>query len=272
MNNAGVNVRTGLETAWTNFMAFVPNFILFLVILIVGYFVAKVVARVLDKVLQRLGFDRLVERGGIKRAFERTKWTASDVVSAVFFWTVFLFVLQLAFGVFGPNPISAIITNVINFLPSIFAAIIIVIVAAAVAAAAKQILQAALGGLSYGRFLANAVSAAIMVIGVFMALDQVGIAPAIVNGLFYAMLAIVVGSAIISLGCGGIAPMRAEWERALGKLHEEAPRLKAAAAARAGQSAPAQEAGQTWREPVTVATTEERHDELPEKPRFPTQP
>src|SRR4051794_36919012 len=113
MNNAGANLRTGAEVAWTNFMAFVPNFVLFLVILVVGYFVAKVVARVLDKVLHRLGFDRLVERGGLKRTFERTKWTASDVVSAVFFWTVFLFVLQMAFGVFGPNPISAIITNVI---------------------------------------------------------------------------------------------------------------------------------------------------------------
>jgi len=270
MNNAGVNLITGAEVAWTNFMAFVPNFLLFLVILIVGYFVAKVVARVLDKVLHRMGFDRLVERGGLKRTFERTKWTASDVVSAVFFWTIFLFVLQMAFGVFGPNPISAIITNVISYLPNIFAAIIIVIVAAAVAAAAKQILQATLGGLSYGRFLANAVSVAIMVIGVFMALDQVGIAPAIVNGLFYALLAIVVGTAIISLGCGGIAPMRAEWERALARLHQEAPKLKAAAATNAPQQASAQAQG--WKETVVVAAAEEHHDELPEKPRFPTQP
>jgi len=268
MNNAGANLRTGAEAAWTSFMSFVPNFVLFLVILVVGYFLAKVVAKLLDKGLHRLGFDRLVERGGLKRTLERTRWTASDVVSAIFFWTAFLFVLQMAFGVFGPNPISAIITNVIAFLPNIFAAIIIVIVAAAVAAAAKQILQATLGGLGSGRFLANGVSVAIVTIGIFMALDEVGIAPAIVNGLFYAALAIVVGTAIISFGCGGIAPMRAEWERALGKLHEEAPKLKAAAAANAPQ--PAQTASEDWKQ-VAVAAHEE-HPELPEKPRFPTQP
>jgi hypothetical protein len=175
--------------------------------------------------------------------------------------------LQLAFGVFGPNPISAIITAVIAFLPSIFAALLIVIIASAVAAAAKQILQATMGGLSYGRAVANVVSAAIMVIGIFMALDQLGIAPAIVNGLFYAVLAIVVGSAIISIGCGGIAPMRAEWERGLARLHAEAPKIKAAAA-NAPQQTQAQ--AEDWKQ-VAVASSAE-HSDMPERPRFPTQP
>ncbi|MDB6067219.1 MAG: helix repeat-containing protein [Pedosphaera sp.] len=255
-------------------MNFVPNFLLFLVILVVGYFVAKVVARVLDKVLHRLGFDRLVERGGVKRALERTKWTASDVVGVILFWTIFLFVLELAFSVFGPNPISAIITGVIAFLPSIFAAIIIVIVAAALATAAKQILRATLGGLSYGNFVANLVSIAIMVVGIFAALDQVGIAPAIVNGLFYAMLAIIVGSAVISIGVGGIAPMRVVLEKLLGTVQREAPAIKAAAAnapQRAGEQVQSwqQQAGQTAQ--TAQAEHEEEHH-VPETPRFPTQP
>ncbi|MDB6016266.1 MAG: helix repeat-containing protein [Pedosphaera sp.] len=270
MNNAGVNLRTGIESAWTNFMNFVPNFFLFLVILVVGYFLAKLVARLLDRVLRRVGFDRLVERGGIKQMMDRTKWTPSDAVSAIIFWTLFLFVLELAFSVFGPNPISTILLGIIAFLPNLFAAILIVIVAAAVATAAKQILQATLGGLSYGRAAANVVSAAILAIGIFAALDQVGIAPAIVNGLFYALLAIIVGSAVISIGVGGIAPMRAVWEGALGRLQQEAPNLKAAAA-----NAPerAREQAQSWQQTAgQQAHPEESEHELPEKPRFPTQP
>jgi Mechanosensitive ion channel, conserved TM helix len=267
MNNAGVNLRTGLDSAWTSFMTFIPQLILFTVILVAGYFLAKVAAKVLSKVLNKLGFDRLVERGGIKRTLERTHWTASQIVSTVLFYTVFLFVLQLAFSVFGPNPISNIITAVIAFLPSLFAALAIIIVAAAVATAAKQILQATLAGLSYGRFLANLVSAGIVTVGVFMALNQVGIAPAIVNGLFYAGLAIVVGTAVISLGCGGIAPMRKEWELMLSKMHQEAPKLKAAAAnAPSVAQAKAEE-----KETIATATAEEHHD-LPDRPRFPTQP
>ncbi|WP_198411542.1 hypothetical protein [Cryobacterium sp. TMT2-14] len=56
-----------------------------------------------------------------------------------------LFVLQFAFGVFGPNPVSDLLAGIIAFLPKIIVAIIIVI-AAAVAAGVKTLIQGALGG------------------------------------------------------------------------------------------------------------------------------
>ncbi|WP_198412889.1 hypothetical protein [Cryobacterium sp. Hz7] len=57
-----------------------------------------------------------------------------------------LFVLQFAFGVFGPNPLSDLLAGIIAFLPKIIVAIIIII-AAAVAAGMKTLIQGALGGL-----------------------------------------------------------------------------------------------------------------------------
>jgi Conserved TM helix len=135
-------------------------------------------------------------------------------------------VLQMAFGVFGPNPVSDLIEGVIAYLPKVLAAILIVVVAAAIAAAVKEIIEASLGGLSYGRALALGVSVAITVVGAFAALNQLQIAPEIVNGLFYALLAVVAGSAIIAIGGGGVAPMRARWERALQRLDDEMPNIR----------------------------------------------
>ncbi len=66
--------------------------------------------------------------------------------------------------------------------------------------------------------------------GVFAALNQIEIAPAIVNGLFYAILAVIAGSAIIAIGGGGITPMRAKWEQALNRVDQEAPAIKSEAA------------------------------------------
>ncbi len=63
-----------------------------------GYFVAKL----LDKFLERAGFDRLVERGGIKTALPKTKWDASDILAKTAFYFVMLCVLQLAFGASDP--------------------------------------------------------------------------------------------------------------------------------------------------------------------------
>jgi hypothetical protein len=205
--------RNGLGDAWASIATFLPKLVGFLVILLIGYFIAKAIARILDGVLERIGFDRLVERGGIGRALEQSRYDASDILGRIVFYVLFLFVLQLAFGVFGPNPISDLIAGLIAYLPNVFVAIVIVVVGAAIAAAVKEIVEASLGGLPYGRFLAVAGSTAILVVAGFAALDQLNVAQNIVNGLFYGMLAIVVGSAVVAVGGGGIGTMRRYWDR-----------------------------------------------------------
>ncbi|MGH3665103.1 MAG: mechanosensitive ion channel family protein, partial [Egibacteraceae bacterium] len=215
-----------LSDALGSVAAFVPKFIAFLAILIIGYFIAKAIAKIVDKVLERVGFDRAVERGGVKKALSRTKYDASAILGKIAFYALMLFVLQLAFGVWGPNPISELLFGVIAFLPKIFVAIVIIVVASAIAAGVREIVDAGLGGLGYGRLLANIASLAILAIGVFAALNQVEVAPEIVNGLFYAVLAIIAGSAIVAIGGGGIVPMRHQWERAINRVEDEAPRLR----------------------------------------------
>jgi hypothetical protein len=223
---ADIEFSQGIEDAWSDIASFIPKFVGFLVILVIGYFVAKIIARVVDKVLERVGFDRAIERGGIGRALESSRYDASDVVGKLVFYTLFLFVLQMAFGVFGTNPVSDLLASVIAYLPKVFAAILIVVVVSAIAAAARDLLEATLGGLSYGRALANGVAGAIIVVGAFAALNQLQIAPAIVTGLFYALLAIVVGVTVVAVGGGGIWAMRDRWQRALNRLDQELPAVR----------------------------------------------
>ena len=51
-------------------------------------------------------------------------------------------------------------------------------------------------------------------------------APAIVNGLFYGVLAVVAGSAIIAIGGGGVRPMQQRWEQTLQRYDEEKPKVR----------------------------------------------
>jgi len=241
MDTAIVDGRSGLQRAWDNTLTFAPKLIAFLLILIIGYIVAKVISGVVDKLLRRVGFDRLVERGGLKKAMGDSGFHPSDILGQIVFYALLLFVLELAFGVFGPNPISDLLNRVIAFLPNIFVAVCIVVIAAAIAAGVKQIIQGALGGLSYGRMLGMIAAGAIWVLGVFAALNQLQIAPQIVNGLFYAALAIIVGVTVVGVGGGLVMPMRNRWETALGRIEMEAPRLKeqVQAQAQAAQAAQA---------------------------------
>jgi hypothetical protein len=222
--------REGLVDAWARVAVFLPKLLGFLLILIIGYFIAKALGTLFEKVLEKVGFDRAVERGGVKDALARTSYDASDIVGKLVFYLLFLLVLQVAFGVFGPNPISDLLEGIIAYLPNVIAAIIIIVVAAAVAAAVRELAAAALANLSWGRVLANVAGGAILTVGFFAAVSQLQIAPAIVNAVFYAILAIIVGSLVIAIGGGGIQPMRERWHRALERLDAELPRAREAVA------------------------------------------
>lgn len=218
--------RQGLGEAWASIATFLPKLVGFLLIVVIGYFVAKAIAKIVDKVLERVGFDRAVERGGVKKALEKSQFDASSLLAKIVFYVVFLFVLQLAFSLFGDNPISDMIAGVVAYLPKLFVAIVILVVGFALAAAVKEIVESSLGGLSYGRALAYGASLAIIVIAFFAALDQLEIAPTIVSGLFYAMLAIVVGSAVVAFGGGGIPVARRYLDRWASKADEESDKIK----------------------------------------------
>jgi mechanosensitive ion channel-like protein len=224
-----IDVQQGLTDAWTRIASFVPKFLGFLVILVVGYFIAKLIQRLVDGLLERVGFDRWVERGSLSDALARSRFDASDILGLIAFWTVFLLVLQLAFGVFGPNPISDLLFGIVSYLPNVFVAVVILVIAAALAKVVTDLLLATLGSVSGGEWIARGAGLAIMVLGVFMALNQLQIAPAIVNGLFYAILAIIVGSAIVAVGGGGIRTMQRYWERAAMNLETKGSEIRRAA-------------------------------------------
>ncbi len=234
MTNLAVDYQQGVSNAFSNVAAFVPKLVVFLLILIIGYIVAKIISKVLAKVLQRVGFDDLVERGGIKKALARSEYDAAGILGKLVFYGLMLFVLSTAFGVFGPNPISVYLTAIIAYLPKIFIAILIVIVAAAIAAAVKTLIESSLGGLSYGGMLANVASALIIALGVIAALNQLNIAQNVVNGLLYAALAAIVGVIVVAVGGGGIRPMQTRWENTLRAYDEEKPKIREQVSASSG--------------------------------------
>jgi len=220
-----INYGTGFSSAWTNVATFVPKFVVFLIILIVGWLIAKVITKVLSAVLTRVGFDKAVERGGIKRALESSKYDASDILAKIVYYALMLFVLSTAFGVFGNNPVSSYLHAVVAYLPLVFVAIVIVIIASAIAAAAKALIENSLSGVSYAKVLGNVVSGLILAFGVIAALDQLHVATNVVNAVLYAALAALVGVVVVAVGGGGIRTMSARWESVAGKYDQEKPRI-----------------------------------------------
>ena len=222
-----VDWQGGVSNAWTTVATFVPKLVFFFIVLIVGWLIAKALAKITDGILERVGFDRAVERGGVKQAMAKSKYDASDIVAKLVKYAVLLFTLVIAFNVFGPNPISELLQDVIAFLPSIIVAIVIVVVASAIAKVVKDLLTSMLGGLSYGNVLANIASIFILFLGVVAALNQVGVATTVTTPVLVTILATIGGVIVVGVGGGLIRPMQSRWEQWLTSAEREKENVKA---------------------------------------------
>lgn len=226
-------VRDGLATV----ADFVPRLVLFLVILIVGILIAKLISKAISAILERAGFDKAVERGGVKQALSRSSMDASDILAKLIYFTLVLIVLQIAFSVFGPNPVNDLLSRVIAFLPSLIVAVIILVVAGYIASAVKTLIEGALGGLSYGSAIAIGASAFIWFLGIVAALNQIGVATTVTTPILIAILATVAGVIIVGVGGGLVRPMQQRWERYLQTAEREVPVMREEAEGSSSQTA-----------------------------------
>ena len=229
-------------------MTFIPKLIGFLVILLVGYFVAKIIAKLVDKGLEKAGFDRAVERGGIKKALAKSSYDASDIVAKLVFFAIFIPFLSAAVAALGIAALQQPLAAFIALIPRIIVAIVLVVIGAVLAGTVKSFISNTLGGLSYGKILANAAAVLILFGFVKSALDQVGIATVVTSALLYTVFAAVAGVVIVGVGGGLIKPMQGRWESMLNKAEDEKANVKAQTSG--GSSTPAYPS-----EPMTTGTT-----------------
>lgn len=248
---ADVDVGAAVTDMLRSVLLFLPKALGFIVILVVGWLVARLIRALVGKVLERVGFDRAVERGGIKAALARSRYDASDLVARLVYYAVLLFTLQLAFGIWGPNPVSELIKGIVGWLPKAFVAILIVVVAAAIASAVRDIVGNALSGLSYGRILATTAGVFIVGLGVIAALNQIGVATTVTTPILITVLATIGGILVVGVGGGLVRPMQQRWEDWLDRAASESRVIAERAKAYQTAQAEAREAHEArMRQPV----------------------
>jgi hypothetical protein len=211
-------------------------------ILVVGWIICRILGSVIDRLLAKARFNDMAQRVGLRR------WTGnyqpSALVGKVVYYALLLFVFQLAFSVFGPNPISDLIDTVITWLPRLLIAIVIMVVAAAIATAVYDVIRNALSQFAYGKPLARSAQVVILALGAIAALNQIGVATTVTLPVLIAVLATVGGILVVGVGGGLIAPMRERWERMLNRAEAEGAKI-AEVRAQARQNVPMDDTAKT---------------------------
>src|ERR687893_3038708 len=207
-----------LQDALSAFLSFIPQLIGALIILIVGYVIAKALQAIVGRVLEGIGFDRWMERGGIKQFFDRadTEHTPHSILGRLVFWFVFIIAITMAADALGIPQVSAVLAQLIAYIPRIIAAILILILAALLA----NFLSSTVRGATGSDILSNIAQYAIIVYAVFAALTQLGVAVQLTANTFLILLGAVALAAAIAFGLGGREVARDVLEKAYNRSDE----------------------------------------------------
>lgn len=194
-----------IEDALTRFFGFIPNLIVLILILVVGYFVARFIRRAVVTLLRRIRFDDYIDKAGIGAPLERAGFADSGkFIAMIVYYLIMLVVLQIALSAFETNPVSEVVNDLIAFIPKVLIAIVIVIVTGLVANAVRNIITPALANQEFGSVLVTLAVAGIWIIGAFAALDQLEFAQDIVDQLFTALIGSLSLILVLKFGIGGI--------------------------------------------------------------------
>jgi len=181
-----------------------PGLLLALVILGAGFLVARLVERIVDGFLVRVQFDRSAARWGVTEAVERTgtRLDPARAVGKVLFWVVMLIVILLAATALGVPNINDIFSNLVGYIPSVFAAIIVIVLGLVLGEFVRALILASAGAVEGVPTLATVAKGMVITISVFMALQQIGVAADIVTTAFTLILGAVALAVALAFGLG----------------------------------------------------------------------
>lgn len=198
---------------------FLPRVLLAVVILIVGWLVAKAIRFALVKTLRAINFNVVTERAGVDRFLQQGggEIDTTDVLGLLAYWLVILAALMIAFNSMGLAYVTDLIGRVVLFVPKVMVAVLILafgayfarFVGAAITTWCKNV------GIGEAKTLGRLSRYAIMIFVVLIALDQLGLGDIIRQTFLIVVAAVALGLAL-AFGLGGqkrAAELLERWSR-----------------------------------------------------------
>jgi hypothetical protein len=203
----GTALVTSLSAALAAVFTFIPKLIGFLVILLVGWLVATAVSKAVTFLLRKVGFDRMAQRIGLTRFEQRMGVTLdpAGVLGKIVYWFIFLIFLVPAADSLGLAAVSNVLNTLVDYIPNVFVAILVLFLGALAATFVADIVRGATASANLGNPNVYAAISRYAIIGfaALVALEQLQIAPTLLNELFGALVAALALAFGLAFGLGG---------------------------------------------------------------------
>ena len=202
---SAVNVGDSLQTGLDSFFGFLPKLLGFVIVLAIGWIIAKVVKTAVTKLGQKVGLDRALHSGTTGQYVDRVapNTSPSGLIGTLAFWFIFLGALAIAVSQLGIAALDNFVAAIGAYLPNVIAAVLIFVVAGAIAAAIGGLVARTMGDTPTGKVVGSVVPVLVMAIATFMILNQLQIAPEIVTITYAALLGAAALAMALAFGLGG---------------------------------------------------------------------
>ena len=203
----GDSLRLAFRDALSDLFAFIPRLFGAVVLVLVGWIAGKIVGGLVTRGLRAIRFNEIADKAEIDDFLRNAgvKMDPAAVVGSIARWFIYLTFFLAAFNALGLPQVSAVIDDVLTFLPKVVVAVVILLVGALAGTLLAGVVRGALRsmGLQNPDLFATIARFAVIAFALIAALDMLAIAPNIVNGLWMAFLATIAGTVALAFGLGG---------------------------------------------------------------------
>lgn len=239
-------MMTSLVGAMALFFAAIPRVIGFVLIILIGWFVATVLEKVVRGLLHAVKFENLAQRAGFAGFVQKmgVKTDSSGFFGLIVKWFIRLIVLVVAFDALGLPAVSDVLRQLLLWLPNLLVALVVLVIGGLLANAAASLVRGATAeaGFDNPDRLAKIASVAIWAFAIVIAVNQTGIAATLVNTLFMGVVGAVAVAFALAFGLGGRHTAAKIVDKWYAQSQAAVPKIETAAgAASAKVSSPSQQ-------------------------------
>ncbi len=201
-------LTASFQNLWFGVVSFVPNLVVALIILMLGWLVGALFGRAIwqvfrslrvDEALRRAGFEGVLRRGGINL-------DSGAFIGGLVKWFVIVVFLIASFNVLGLTEVNLFLEQVvIAYLPRVIVAALILLVGGVVGDIAQRVvITAGKSAEIHSAHFAGTISKwAVWIFAILVALSQLGIAAAFSQTLFTGIVIAISLALGLSFGLGG---------------------------------------------------------------------
>lgn len=199
-------IVNAMTTVWTPVAGFIPRFFGALVVVLVGFVVAKLLDTLLSKLLAKLGLDRLMAGTGLTKMLGRVgiQVPVSSLIGKIVYWFVLLIFLVSAAESLGLDRVSATLDMLALYLPKVLGAALVLLVGVLLAQLLSGIVRGAAEGvgLDYAHGLGRIAQGLVILISISVAIGQLEVKTDLLNNVIAIALISIGLAAALALGLG----------------------------------------------------------------------